>query len=324
MKPLIKKRILIIGASGFIGSHLMKFLKKKKFKVVGIDNFSRKRINNHQKINELYIHNCSIFNKKKIYNYILKADIIIHLAAINGTVNFYNRPSEVFEIGARGSIVLHDILNAIYKKTKIKKDLLIASSGEVYGQPIYTPTDEKIPLKVDDIHNDRFSYGGGKIVQDLVARYLISKITNKCILFRPHNVYGPNMGYEHVIPELFMKSLNSEKILFIEGTGKETRSFCYIEDFINGLFLLIKKRSRNFEIFNIGNNEEINIISLAKKINIKLGKNLIIKNKNIKKGGTTKRVPNINKLKKIGYKIKYNLNKGLDEFLKKDIRINEM
>ena len=96
------------------------------------------------------IFNCSIFNKKKIYDYILKADIIIHLAAINGTVNFYNRPSEVFEVGARGSLVLHDILNSIYKKTKIKKDLLIASSGEVYGQPLYTPTDEKVPLKIDN------------------------------------------------------------------------------------------------------------------------------------------------------------------------------
>lgn len=324
MKPLIKKKILIIGASGFIGSHLMNFLRKKKFKVIGIDNFSRKKLNKHKKIYQLNIHNCSIFNKKKIYDYILKSDIIINLAAINGTKNFYNRPSEVFEIGARGSIVLYDILNSIYKKTNIKKDLLIASSGEVYGQPLYTPTDEKIPLKVDDIHNDRFSYGGGKIVQDLVARYLISKVTKKCILFRPHNVYGPNMGYEHVIPELFLKALKSNKNLLIEGTGKETRSFCYIEDFINGLYLLIKKPKNNFEIYNIGNNEEVRIKSLAEMISSKLGKKLIIKNKNIRKGSTTKRLPNINKLKKIGYKVKFNLNKGLSEFLKKDIKLNEM
>ena len=152
--------------------------------------------------------------------------------------------------------------------------------------------------------------------QDRSAWFNMKRMSNEQ-LTKWREAYAPK-------DEAFHKANLKDKELLKVFTPKHTRSFCYIEDFINGLFLLIKKPSKNFEIFNIGNNEEIKIISLAKKINTKLGKNLIIKKKNIKKGGTTKRVPNINKLKKIGYKIKFNLNKGLDEFLRKDVGINEM
>lgn len=141
------------------------------------------------------------------------------------------------------------------------------------------PTDEKIPLKIDNIFNNRFSYGGGKICQDLVGRYMISGIVKRCIIFRPHNIYGPNMGFDHVIPEIALKIKKSKKELIIEGTGKETRSFCYISDFIEGMMILLKRKTKPFDIFNIGNNEEVNIEKLTKMIMKKLNKKLVIKNK---------------------------------------------
>lgn len=330
---LINKKILVTGAAGFIGYNLLKFLKFKKHNVIGIDNFSRKTINKRKKNNikpDNYnfskdVINCSIYDYKKLKKIIEQVDIIVHLAAINGTRNFYNYPEKVFEISSRGSWIIYDILNEIYSNERIKKEILIASSGEVYGQPIYVPTDEKIPLKVDNIFNNRFSYGGGKICQDLTARYMISTITSKCFLFRPHNVYGPNMGFDHVIPELIKKTLETNKTLRIEGTGNETRSFCYIDDFIDGLYRLICLKSKKFDIYNIGNNKEIKIISLAKKITKLLNKkNLKISKGKLRSGGTKKRLPCIKKLMKIGYKPKINIDKGIEKFLSEDEKIKKM
>ena len=277
MKNLKNKKILITGASGFIGSYLYDYLKKNKLNIIGIDNNAR------SKLKKKGIKKCSIFNKNLFKKYIKWADIIIHLAAINGTRNFYEKPKEVFEIGIRGSLNLFDILDEIGIKKSSQKEVFIASSGEVYGEPSYVPSDEKIPLKIDDIFNNRFSYGGGKICQDLVSRYMISQIVNRCIIFRPHNVYGPNMGYDHVIPELSLKALNSKNKINIEGSGKETRAFCYIDDFIKGLLLLLSKKTKKFDIFNIGNDKEVRVIDVTKIILTTLQKKLLIKSKRKKK-----------------------------------------
>ena len=246
-----KKTILITGASGFIGSALYARLRNENYNIIGLDNFFRgKNLKNHTIIKG------SIFDKKILKKLIRKSDIIIHLVAINGTRNFYNIPDKVFEVSMRGAMILYDCLNEIRDKNK---KILLASSGEVYGEPKKIPTDERVSLVVKDIFNNRYSYGGGKICQDLIARYLISKVVKECIIFRPHNVYGPNMGFDHVIPELMMKSLKAKNKITIEGSGKETRSFCYIDDFINGLIILIKKKINGFNIFNIGNDHEISI-----------------------------------------------------------------
>ena len=221
-----KKTILITGASGFIGNALYAKLKNENYNIIGLDNFFRgKNLKNQTIIKG------SIFDKKILKKLICKSDIIIHLVAINGTRNFYNIPDKVFEVSMRGAMILYDCLNEI--GDKIKK-ILLASSCEVYGEPKKIPTDERVSLVVKDIFNNRYSYGGGKICQDLIARYLISKVVKECIIFRPHNVYGPNMGFDHVIPELMMKSLKAKNKITIEGSGKETRSFCYIDDFLNG------------------------------------------------------------------------------------------
>ena len=131
-----KKTILITGASGFIGNALYAKLKNENYNIIGFDNFFRgKNLKNQSIIKG------SIFDKKILKKLIRKSDIIIHLVAINGTRNFYNIPDKVFEVSMRGAMILYDCLNEIGDKNK---KILLASSGEVYGEPKKIPTDEKV------------------------------------------------------------------------------------------------------------------------------------------------------------------------------------
>ena len=311
-----KKTILITGASGFIGNALYSKLKNENYNIIGFDNFFRgKNLKNQTIIKG------SIFDKKILKKLIRKSDIIIHLVAINGTRNFYNIPDKVFEVSMRGAMILYDCLNEIGDKNK---KILLASSGEVYGEPNKTPTDERVSLVVKDIFNNRYSYGGGKICQDLIARYLISKVVKECIIFRPPNVYGPNMGFDHVITELMMKSLKAKNKITIEGSGKETRSFCYIDDFLNGLIILIKKRINGFNIFNIGNDYEISINNLTKLIIKNSKKNLLVQNKKLRTGSSKRRCPDIKKIKKLGYKPIVSLETGIEKMKIYDYTLSKL
>ena len=96
------------------------------------------------------------------------------------------------------------------KKNKIK-ELYIASSSEVYQTPIKIPTDESEMLKIPDIYNPRYSYGGGKIISELLGIHYGKKHFKKLVIFRPHNVYGSDMGNDHVIPQFInrMKKINT-------------------------------------------------------------------------------------------------------------------
>jgi nucleoside-diphosphate-sugar epimerase len=135
------------------------------------------------------------------------------------------------------------------------------------------------------------------------------------VIFRPHNVYGPNMGTEHVVPELIQKIKDLTKVnktIKIKGTGLETRSFIYIDDFANAFDLLLKK-GKHLNIYNIGNSDQISIKTLTKKILNILKIKAKIKSSKIAKGGTTKRCPDINKISKIGYKKKISLDLGLEK-----------
>ena len=311
-----KKTILITGASGFIGNALYTRLRNENYNVIGLDNFFRgKNLKNQTIIKG------SIFDKKILKKLIRKSDIIIHLVAINGTRNFYNIPGKVFEVSIRGAMTLYDCLNEIGDKNK---KILLASSGEVYGEPKKIPTDERVSLVVKDIFNNRYSYGGGKICQDLIARFLISKVVKECIIFRPHNVYGPNMGFDHVIPELMFKSLKAKHKIIIEGSGQETRSFCYIDDFLNGLIILIKKKINGFNIFNIGNDYEININNLTKLIIKNSKKNLLVQNKKLRTGSSKRRCPDIKKIKKLGYKPIVSLETGIEKMKIYDYTLSKL
>ena len=134
-------------------------------------------------------------------------------------------------------------------------------------------------------------------------------------MFRPHNVYGPDMGFEHVIPELIYKIYKIKKNkkiikLKIKGSGFETRAFNHIDDFVEGFMIMLKK-GKHLGLYNIGSSKEITIKDLVNKIGNLLNIKINIQTSSLPKGGTIRRCPNINKIKKLGYKPKVKIADGL-------------
>ena len=170
-------------------------------------------------------------------------------------------------------------------------------------------------LKIPNIYNQRYSYGGGKILTELMGINYGKKFFKRLVIFRPHNVYGPEMGNEHVIPEFInsMKKLRG-KFFKIQGSGNEIRSFIFIKDFINA-FKLIHKKGKHLQIYNIGTPQKIKIKDLAKKISKILNKDIIIKKSRLKKGSTKIRIQDIFKIKKLGFNQKFSLNDGIKEII---------
>ena len=307
------KKHLITGGSGFIGAGLVERLLKKGDFVRILDNQSRgtpEHLRPYIKDIELVIgdiRNASIV--KKACN---KIDTVFHLAFINGTEFFYSKPDQVLDVGIKGIV---NITEASIENNV--KEFILASSSEVYQTPPSFPTDEAVPLSIPDVLNPRYSYGGGKIISELITINFGRKFFEKALVFRPHNVYGPNMGFEHVIPNFVLRiqkliDESSDNILDfqINGTGQETRSFCFIEDFIDGLIMMYEK-GEHLNIYNIGTEDEISINNLAKLISKYFEKNIKVKPGEILKGSSKRRCPNINKLKQLGFTPKINLEEGL-------------
>ena len=308
----MKNSILVTGGSGFIGSSIVKYLVSKNFNVIVYDNNSRGKIRRLKSVEKkIKFIKGDIRDKKRLLSIKDDVDTIIHLAYVNGTKFFYKKPFEILDIAVNGLINILD-----FSKKKKVKNFFLASSSEVYQNPVKIPTDEKEMLKIPDIYNPRYSYGGGKIISELYGLYFAQKYFKKFVIFRPHNVYGKDMGNDHVIPEFINRlKKNKNRKFKIYGTGKEIRSFIYIDDFISG-FDKIFTKGKKFEIYNIGTSEKIKIIDLAKLVASVYNKKINITKTKILKGSPTIRCPDIRKLKSIGFKQNVTLKEGLIKIIK--------
>ena len=310
-----RQKILVTGGSGFIGSAITNYLVENGHSVTVFDNNSRGKLRRLSGVlSKIKFKKGDIRNYNKLKSISGNFDTVIHLAYVNGTKFFYKKPFEILDIAANG------LLNILkFSKEKKVKNFYLASSSEVYQNPLHFPTDEKEMLKIPDIHNPRYSYGGGKIFSELYGIHFAKKYFKKFIIFRPHNVYGKDMGNDHVIPEFInrFKNIGTKKKFLIYGTGSEIRSFIYIDDFVNGFDKLFRK-GKNQEIYNIGTSEKVKISQLAKSIAIILKKQIKFSRTKLLKGSPSKRCPNIKKIKKLGFKQKISLREGLKKIIFND------
>lgn len=312
-------RHLITGGAGFIGSALARRLVVEGHDVTVLDRFSRGKMARLPK-GVRTIHG-DIRHPDVVSDAVMDADVIWHLAYVQGTQTFYADPKDVIDVALRG---IMNVLAACEEKAKIddalETDLFLVSSSEVYQNPPagMFPTDESVPLSVPDVTNPRYSYGGGKIASELaVLAYAQAGLLRRAVIVRPHNIYGPDMGNEHVIPEFAARMMEPRRgIRFpIQGSGRETRSFCFIDDCIDALMIL-SKRGENRNVYHLGNPaEEHSIKDLALSIAGWFGEGIHIIPGELPKGSPTRRLPDIGKLAALGYAPHVTLAEGLEPTL---------
>ena len=302
-------RVLVTGGAGFIGSAIVELLLLEGEEVCVFDDFSRGNKSNLENVaGDVELISGDIRDLSAIKKAMYKIDSVFHLAYINGTESFYSKPNEVFDVAIKGIQNLCEIINV-----QGLERFFLASSSEVYQEPDIFPTPEDVALVVPNIYNPRYSYGLGKIVQEFYTVHALKNVKYKTI-FRPHNIYGPNMGFQHVIPELFLRMrTESSNKLRLKGDGLQSRSFCEIRDFISGLRLLLHNNAP-CDIFNIGTADEITIRDLAYKIAKLLNLDLEIQPGNKPLGETARRLPNLSKIERIGYQPVIDLDAGLTTY----------
>lgn len=311
------KKILVTGGMGFLGAALVRKLVQSQHVVRVLDNGFR---SNPEKfadvIDEIELFSADIRDAEAVYQAIRGVDTVIHLAAVNGTEFFYSKPDLVLEVGVKG------ILNVLDGCIKAKvDDVIVASSSEVYQTPDQIPTDETASLMIPDVTNPRYSYGGSKILTELMALHYRTSHFKRICLFRPHNVYGPDMGYEHVLPQFIVRAAElielypSGPIPFpIQGSGEQTRAFIHIDDMVEGMILLLEKGEKS-QIYHIGNPEEITIVELTKKIAAYFGREFSLQEGALQIGSTERRCPDISKIKNLGFSPKISLKEGLPSII---------
>ena len=309
---------LVTGGSGFIGSALVNRLVKDGYYVRVLDSNIRgveSRLNGVA--DSIDFVEADIRDYKQVNNACKGIDVVHHLAYINGTEYFYTMPETILEIAVKGMM---NVLDAC-RENKIK-ELYVASSSETYQTPEMIPTTESERLIVPDPLNPRYSYGGGKILWELMAINFGRKYFDRVIIYRPHNVYGPDMGWEHVLPQFALKmnklvqETKGDIVDFpIQGNGAESRAFVFIDDFIDGVTTLMDK-GVHLNIYNIGTMDEVTIKELAYLVGKSYNKKIRIIPGEITKGSTLRRCPDISKIMLLGYKPNTTLEKGVDILVK--------
>lgn len=301
---------VVTGGGGFIGSYLVKRLAADGWRVTVVDNMTRGSASRIDAvIDEVVLHTCDARDAVEVTKACKGADVVFHLAAVNGTENFYTHPELVLDVGLRSALA---VVEACQRANV--PDLVVASSAEVYQTPAIVPTDEDIPLMLPDSLNPRYSYGGSKIVSELIAFNYGRDHFRKVQAFRPHNVYGPDMGWKHVIPQFVLRALaardSGDTRFPIQSDGTETRAFAYVDDVVDGI-VRMHRDGHHREVYHIGNDHEVSIGDLVARTGEILGVELDFVPGPGAAGGTPRRCPNISKMRALGYEPMVDLTEGL-------------
>jgi UDP-glucose 4-epimerase len=307
-------RVVVTGGGGFIGAYLVKRLVREGWDVVVVDTMVRGDASRFAEVaDDVELFTCDVRDQEALERAFVGVEVVMHLAAINGTENFYKQPELVLDVGLRGALA---VVNA--GRNAGVPDLVVASTAEVYQTPSVVPTPENIPLMLPDSLNPRYSYGGSKIVSELIAFNYAQEHYRKVQVFRPHNVFGPDMGWKHVEPQFIVRALaardaypNGGAPFNIQGDGTETRAFCYVDDIVSGILTMYEKGGHR-EIYHIGSDVEVTIRELASRIGKIVGVDLDIRPGRAAEGGTPRRCPDIGKMRALGWSPEVGLDEGLE------------
>jgi len=302
-------KVLITGGAGFIGSNLVDLHLKNNDSVYVVDNLitgAKKNIKSFLKNKNFHFYQSDIltFNFSFLtFNF----DIVYHLASPASPVQYKKYPIETLLTNSQGT----DNLIQFFKKSG-SKSFILASTSEVYGDPLVHPQTEDYWGNVNP-NGIRSCYDEGKRFAEALAMNYFRKYQLNIRIARIFNTYGPKMEkYDgRVISNFIIQSLTNQPIT-VYGDGRQTRSFCYISDMIKGLFLLATKNKLAGSVVNLGNSDEKSILDIAKLIKSMTKSQSKIIFKSIEADEPKKRKPNISKAKKLlGWQPYVALEKGL-------------
>ena len=297
-----KKRNLITGGAGFLGSHLAKRLLKKGEEVICLDNFFTGSKNN---IQDLFQDEDFEFIRHDVIEPIkLEVDKIWHLACPASPIHYQFNPIKTAKTSFMGTY------NMLGLAKRVGAKLLLASTSEVYGDPKEHPQRESYKGSVNTI-GIRSCYDEGKrIAETLCADY--QRIHGVEVrIMRIFNTYGPNMRFDdgRVISNFIVQALKNEKIT-LYGDGSQTRSFCYVDDLIDGMILLMDSNYKN--PVNIGNPNEFSIKELANLVRTLINPDLKFEHKELPLDDPKQRKPSIELAKNtLNWEPKIELKDGL-------------
>ena len=317
-------KALVTGGAGFIGSHLCEALLAKGWEIYAIDNLSTGSIDNIRLLeNKRAFHFAidDVTDEKSMKRWIKKVDIIFHLAAAVGVKYIIDNPLDSIKTNVKGTEVVLELANSLGKKK-----VILASTSEIYGKDrvgkhSFNEDDDRV---LGSTTISRWSYSCTKALDEFLALAYWREKRLPVIIVRLFNTCGPRQTgrYGMVIPR-FIKQALLNKPITVYGDGRQTRCFSYVDDVVRAVISLASEERAVGEVFNIGNPEDITILSLATKIkkltNSRSKIEFVPYEKAYEKGfeDMRHRKPDISKIKAL---IKFSPKVGIDELLKRTIR----
>ena len=297
-------RVLITGGAGFIGSHLSEKLLSQNHEVIILDNFYTGQKSNVLRI--LSDPNFEVLRQDVTEPISVEVDAIYHLACPASPVHYQKFPVQTIKTSVLGSI------NALELATKLKVPILLSSTSEVYGDPNISPQTETYWGNVNPI-GLRSCYDEGKRAAETLFFDFNRQYATDIRVARIFNTYGPNMSPKdgRVVSNFIVQALKNNDIT-IYGEGNQTRSFCYVDDLVEGLVRLMNGSDSTQSPINLGNPNEISVFELAQKIISMTNSNSEVIRLPLPQDDPKQRKPDIGKAKNIlGWQPIISLDNGL-------------
>lgn len=299
-----KKTVLISGAAGFIGSHLCDKFISEGYRVIGVDNLitgSLKNIEHLFRLEDFIFYNHDV---TKFLHVPGNIDYILHFASPASPIDYLKIPIQTLKVGALGT---HHLLGLAKEKKAV---FLIASTSEIYGDPMIHPQTEEYWGNVNPI-GPRGVYDEAKRYMEAITMAYHTYHGLEVRIARIFNTFGPKMRLNdgRALPAFLRQAINDENIT-IFGDGSQTRSFCYINDLVEGIYRLLLS-DYNFPV-NLGNPDEITIRQFAEEIVELTDTNSKLVFEDLPKDDPKQRKPDISKAKELlGWEPKFSRKEGL-------------
>jgi UDP-glucose 4-epimerase len=317
-----KRRALITGGAGFIGSHLTELLLDKDHDVTIVDDLSTGSIGNLEHLRHrdgFAYHLDSVLNRSLMLELIDQADMVFHLAAAVGVRLIVEQPVRTIKTNIDATELVLDLC------ARKQRPVLIASSSEVYGKLGSFLFHEEDNLVLGSTSHSRWCYAASKIIDEFLAKAYYKERNLPAVVVRLFNTIGPRQTgqYGMVVPRFVEQAIGGEPIT-VYGDGTQQRSFSWVGDVVRAMLSLINTPEAHGEVFNIGHTKEISIFELAKLVkqvtNSSSGITFVPYEEAYEPGfeDITRRLPDISKLQRLtGYSPRMDLREMLEMIIKK-------